>query len=159
MTLTSLSSTPAAYPESQPSEFKQRMQDFKALKTALQSGDLAAAQKAFAAVQQDVKPSTPPAGSTTPAGTAPANQWSTDFQAIGSALQSGDITGAQKAFATLRQDMQAAHQAQGSRGHRHHHHHVNNDANSTPTSTSPDTTGTTASTDTSTVGRLLNSQA
>ena len=35
--------------------FKQRRADLNALKTALQSGDLAGAQKAFAALQQDLQ--------------------------------------------------------------------------------------------------------
>ena len=39
--------------------FKQRKQDFAALGSALQSGDLAGAQKAFSALQQDTQAKTP----------------------------------------------------------------------------------------------------
>ena len=42
------------------------------------------------------------------------SQRGVDFQALAQALQSGDLTGAQKAFASLQQDMRGAH------GHHHH---------------------------------------
>ena len=45
------------------------------------------------------------------------SQAGSDFKALAAALQSGDLAGAQKAFAALQGDTQAV------RGHHHHHHH------------------------------------
>ena len=86
--------------------------DFQTLGQALQSGDLSGAQKAFAQLQQDMqavqgnhhrrrhhKVSANEQGSG-------QNTLATDFQALGQALQSGDLSGAQKAFAQLQQDFQ-----------------------------------------------------
>ncbi len=44
----------------------------------------------------------------------------TDFQALASALQSGDVASAQRAFATLLQEVQKTRGAQKP----HHHHHA-----------------------------------
>jgi ribosomal protein S20 len=44
------------------------------------------------------------------------SQRRTDFQALGSALQSGDLTGAQAAFAALQRDLQGAGQTQAQSG-------------------------------------------
>lgn len=87
-------------------EFKKMRTDFKALSTAMKSGDLAGAQKAYAALQLDQ--SNMPNQTNTPLGQ--------DISNLGSALSAGDMTGAQKAFATLQQDAQKLHQG-------HHNHH------------------------------------
>jgi len=120
---------------------KQRNQDFKALQSALQSGDLTGAQQAFANFQQDA-PSSSPAGKKTQNTQAVA-----DFQSLQSALQTGDLNAAQKAFASWQQDLQSAGKA-----HHHHHHHKSE----------PAVDGTSASTTASilpTSGSLLNQQA
>ena len=83
---------------------KQFKADFNSLSEALSSGDLAGAQKAFAALQND-KPAGGPhthrhqGGS----GGASAAGGSTNdpFAAIGKALQSGDLQAAQSAFAQI----------------------------------------------------------
>lgn len=72
-------------------------QSFTALGKALQSGDLAGAQKAFQSLQQNA-----PKNATAQSGTV-----GTALSALGSALQSGDLTSAQTAFATLQKDVQA----------------------------------------------------
>jgi hypothetical protein len=46
--------------------------------------------------------------------TSPAAQALQDFQALGNALKSGDLSGAQQAFATLQQNLPSAGQAQTS---------------------------------------------
>jgi hypothetical protein len=76
--------------------YQQRTADLKQLGQALQSGDLAGAQKAFTALQ-NLSQSGPLSNSNTFSKT----QRQTDFAAIGQALQSGDLAGAQQAFAQL----------------------------------------------------------
>ena len=94
--------------------------DLAAIGTALKSGDLSGAQKAFATLQQDMQQARQTQGGQQTQKThhhhhhhgsgaqSAQNTTSnplTDLAAIGSALQSGDLSGAQKAFATLQQDM------------------------------------------------------
>jgi len=99
---------------------KQFRQDFQDLASALQSGDLSGAQKAFAALQPLLP--NPSAGSQTSTGQQGKGQnpFAADFSALGQALQSAssdNLKDAQAAFAKLQQDMQLVH------GHHHHHHH------------------------------------
>ncbi len=96
--------------------------DFKTLSDALQSGDVTAAQQAFAQLQKDL----PAKGSST---TDSSND---PMQTLASALQKGDLTGAQQALASL----QKAH-------HGHHGGHRPpqvDDTTSTSTDTDPDAT-------------------
>jgi len=90
----------------------QRRQEFQALGTALKSGDLAAAQSAFASLQSAPRSSS---SSQSQAGQSPRpnTDQSANVQALASALQTGDIAAAQSAFAAL----QKGH-------HGHHHHHA-----------------------------------
>ena len=129
------------------SAWKQRAEDFKALAGALQSGDLAGAQQAFAAWQKDQPNSAQPASAG--GASSPTTQAGRDLQALQSALSSGDLTGAQKAFATLKQDMHGAGRAG------HHHHHRGGSVNST-TQAGSSTSDTTA---TQLLGGTLNVQA
>lgn len=79
--------------------------DFNTLATALQSGDLTGAQKAFATLQQDMQNT----GQTQSAQqTSQTSQQNNDFNTLAKALQSGDLTGAQQAFTSLMQDAQTA---------------------------------------------------
>jgi len=89
-------------------------QDFGAIGSALQSGDLTTAQSALAAFQQALQGSNQ-TSTDQPFGSN--NQANTDYQTLVSSLQSGDLSSAQKAFASLQTDLQATH-----KGHRHHHH-------------------------------------
>jgi hypothetical protein len=106
MSVSGISSVTNPYPSAPQSAATQRRAAFRALASALQSGDLAGAQKAFATLQ--------PSGSN---GQGTQGPLSSDFNALASALQAGDLGAAQKAFATLQQDMQKV------QGHHHHHHH------------------------------------
>ena len=85
-----------------------------------------------------------------------------DFNALGSALSSGNLTQAQSAFSQLQDDIQTAQKAAGStgqsltqglsqivKGHHHHHHHGGGGESSTASSTS-----TSDSTDSSSNGSL-----
>ena len=106
-----------AYQANGQNNVKQFRQDFQDLASALQSGDLSGAQQAFAALQQLLP--NPSAGSQTSTGQQGngQNPFSADFSALDQALKSGDLKGAQDAFAKLQQDMQSV------KGHHHHHHH------------------------------------
>lgn len=88
--------------------WQQRQQNVKSMMSAIQSGDLSGAQKAYAALNVSGQDS----------GNGP-------FAAIGKALQSGDIQGAQKAA----QDLQAK------RAGHHHHHQESASSSSTTTPT------------------------
>ena len=94
--------------------YQLRKQAFKTLSSAMQSNDLAGAQKALSILQHSV-----PSAAQNASGPISA-----DLAKLGSALNAGDMTGAQKAFSTLTQDMRNVH------GH-HGHHGGNNAAQST----------------------------
>ena len=105
-------------------------QDFKQLASSLQSGDLSGAQKAYAALQQLLQ-SNQSGGPSSNAQQASStnNPIQNDFAALGSALQSGDLSSAQSAFSQLQTDMKAAASNSSSavvqsahHGHRHHRH-------------------------------------
>jgi outer membrane protein assembly factor BamD (BamD/ComL family) len=126
--------------------------DFQALQSALQSGDLSSAQQSFATLRQDAAQSRKAAqANASSAQNSQTNPVSQDLQTLQSALKSGDLTGAQKAFATLQQDLQSAQGA-----HHHHHHHGGAAASSTSSTTTPVSTTTT---DTSATTGTLNVQA
>jgi hypothetical protein len=89
---------------------------------------LSAAQKAFAQLQQDAlkvdqtqssQNSTQSSGQNNP------------FQALASALQSGNLSGAQQAFSQLQQGMKA-----------HHHHHHRQGSDSSQSGSASQVTGT-----------------
>jgi hypothetical protein len=109
-----------AYQANGQNNLKQFRQDFQDLASALQSGDLAGAQKAFAGLQQLMpNPSAGNQTSTDQQGNG-QNPFAADFSAFGKALQSAspnNLSDAQAAFAKLQQDMQSV------KGHHHHHHH------------------------------------
>ena len=115
MTVSGLSSTTNANQTDWQTTMAQRKQYFNQLNQALQSGDLAGAQKAYSSLQQLTPGGNQNSGST--AGANGANSIQSDFSALGQALQSGDLSGAQKAFTQVQQGMQA-----GRAGHHHHHH-------------------------------------
>jgi len=106
-------------------------QVFKQLVSAIQSGNLSAAQDAYGSLTQN-------GGSASGAFTQALSQ-------IGNALQSGNIDQAQTALSTLQQQTQALAGV-----HRHHGHHHPDDSqaqgSNAPASTSSDPTATTIST-------------
>ncbi len=82
--------------------------DLTAVGTALDSGNLSDAQKAFATLMQDLKVSSlHPHRHHHHRGSEQntAGNVSTDLTAVGTALSSGNLSDAQKAFATLMQDL------------------------------------------------------
>ena len=115
------------------SAVQQQSQNFKALSSAIQSGDLSGAQSAFATLLQQIQSASQAHGGTSLFGQNSAI--GKDFQAIGSALQSGDVSGAQSAMASFKQDLKAAR----------HHHHAQGVDSSTASSATTSGTGTASS--------------
>jgi hypothetical protein len=101
------------------SPMARRHEDFDTLQSALQTGNISSAQRAFAAFLQDVQKTAQTAGPSSLF--SPGTQASKDLQALGSALQSANLAGAQNAFATLQQDIQAAGQSPANLPFAHHH--------------------------------------
>jgi len=130
MAIAPVSSNSAAIPPVDPAR-----QAFWQLTSAIQSGNLGAAQSAYTALTQ--------------AGGGNTNgPFAQALSQIGDALQSGDIDKARQALASLQQQMQALRGA-----HHHHHHHQVSDgdqsqAGGAATDTTGDSTTSTASTNT-----------
>ena len=126
MTVSTVSLTLTTIQISVQSASNQPVQDYKALQSALKSGDLSGAQTAFAALQKDLQPSSQTGQASSAAGQGTQmSQGGKDLEALANALSSGDLSGAQQAFASLQQDMQATGQVR-----RHHHHHHAGSGNS-----------------------------
>jgi len=89
-----------ASPQSNP--YAEARQAFSQLSSALQSGNLTAAQSAYNTLASSPLAQSGPLAST--------------LSEIGQDLQSGDISAAQQALTSLQQQMQAH------KGHGHHHH-------------------------------------
>jgi hypothetical protein len=82
---------------------RQQGQNFKALDTALQTGDLSSAQSAFSAIQQNM----PPASNGPEQGQPGADGMGQAFQSLSDALGKGDLSGAQTAFSDVKDIMKA----------------------------------------------------
>jgi len=106
----------ASATQSTSAAWQQRQQSFKDLASALHSGDLASAQKAYAGLtnSKNVDPNSP-------------------LGKLGQALQSGDLAGAQQAEQALQSS-------------RHHHRGQGGAIASAPQVTAPSTDSTTSST-------------
>jgi hypothetical protein len=144
--MSSISSiTPATNPclASNQNPFAQQINNFKAIGSALQSGNLSSAQSALTAFQQN-QPNISQSANTQPFGKN--TQANNDFQTLSSALQSGDLAGAQKAFSSIQTDLKSAQATH--KGHGHHHHQESTSATATTSPTTP-ASGTTGSTPTS----------
>jgi len=103
MSVGSVTSSSNVYqPTSSQSPFAAAKKNFKALEDALKSGDLKAAQSAFAEIQKNApkKPSQTASTSTSDS--------QDPFSALASALQSGDLNAAKSAFQSI-QDMFKSH--------------------------------------------------
>lgn len=133
--ISSISSATNPYLTSSQSPQAQLFTDFKAIGSALQTGDLSTAQSALSTFQQALQNNSQTSASQPFGKNSQAN---TDYQNLVASLQSGDLSGAQKAFASVQTDIKAAHKG--------HHHHA---TSSTPTTstTTPATTATSSTTD------------
>jgi hypothetical protein len=148
---------------------QQIQQDFKQLAGSLKSGDLAGAQKAYAALQKLLPSQSQNSTSSTQSSSSSTNPIVNDFNALGKALQSGDLTAAQSAFSTLQSDLKSQSQSsttgalmQAMRPHHHHHAAAaqgsdgDSDATSSSTSTSSSSSTSSTSSSTSTTGQNIN---
>lgn len=107
---------------------QQRQQEVTDLANALTSGDLSGAQQAFSMLQQFT--SKPSANSQIQTGQqgAGSDTITADINALGQALQSGDLKTAQTDFTQLQKDIQSM-----GLGHHHHHHKASTGAQDTST--------------------------
>jgi hypothetical protein len=93
--------------------FQEIKQDFQQLASALQSGNLSGAQSAYANIQQLLQGSQGSSATNTSSTSTGSNTLQNDFLALGQALQSGDLSTAQSAFAQLQSDFQASRPSGG----------------------------------------------
>jgi hypothetical protein len=123
--------------------YGQMVQNFDAVGSALQSGDLATAQSALTTFQQAL-PGSSSTSASQPFGKN--SQANTDYQSLTSSLQSGNLAGAQKAFTSLQKDLKPAQTAQAAhKGHHHHHSSSATDATTAATTASSTASSTTNS--------------
>jgi hypothetical protein len=118
-----------------------RRQDLASLVSSIRNGALAGAQQAFAALSGLGSSASPSSGAATASATPAAatgtgNSFSDGLAAIGQALESGDISGAQQALSKMFADHAGGH---------HHHHGGGASASAsstgaTPSSVSPGST-------------------
>ena len=129
--MSSISSVNAATEPSQtttPSGFRQIVEGIEVIGRALQSGDVSSAKNALTALQQALQAS---AQSSLQNATSQLfgknSQANTDYKNLTHALQSGDLSTAQQAYASLQNDLKPAHIV----------HHHSNATLSTSSSTPP----------------------
>ncbi len=123
--------------------YTQRRQEFQALQNSVSSGNIGQAQQALSALQANTPASQTASGSGSQTssqggGWGPGVQIKTDFSALSSAVQAGDIAGAQNALTSLQNDFSNAKAAvSGSQSsqvsHHHHHHRGGNEATGSST--------------------------
>jgi len=121
MSITAVNSNSTIYPTNPSANAKQVRADFQNLTDALQSGDLASAQQAFAALQKDDPQVAKALAQSDQTGSNPQVG---ALQSLATALQSGSVPAAQTAFASLQQAL---------KGHRGHHRQA------APAATAPST--------------------
>jgi hypothetical protein len=117
--MSSISGTSSAtnsYQATNLNAFTQFVNDFNAIGSALQSGNLSDAQSALATFQQDL-PGNSQSSTSQPFGNN--TQANADYQSLVSALKSGNLPDAQKAYTSLQNDLQGTG---AGKSHRHHHH-------------------------------------
>ncbi len=141
MTVSSISSTTNPCQISSTDGFGQLFKEFKGIRSAIQSGDMTAAQSAVTTFQNDVQSNT----GKNPLSQLFANNSSLgqDLTAIETALKSEDAAGAQDAFKTLMRDLRGAMKTERAHHHHHGHHrvdkggdHASQVSSSTPTAPS-----------------------
>ena len=151
---------PTATPTTDPaidqmrSEIKENSQDFKGLKNALNSNDLAGANQAFTTLQQNIQTASQAAGGKSPFSSSPIGQ---DFQALGDALKTGNLSAAKEAFGAFKQDIKTAGRAARAQNFPAADSANNSDASGSEQSSA--TIVTSSTTSAATVGGILNTTA
>jgi|HubBroStandDraft_1064217.scaffolds.fasta_scaffold352184_2 hypothetical protein len=104
----------------QASPYRQAKIDYSTLSQTLAAGNLSGAQQAYSALQQDVQGIQSAQGAQAASGSSGTSNVQSQLSAVGQALQSGNLTAAKNAFASLQQGVHQS--AQLATGHAHHHH-------------------------------------
>jgi hypothetical protein len=123
MSISSFSS--ASNPYLQPGQanpYRQAQTDYSALSQTLAAGNLSGAQQAFSAFQQDLQGIQAVQGVQPASAQSGTSNFQNQLSSVGQALQSGNLTAAKNAFASLQQGVQQS--AQLASGHAHHFHHA-----------------------------------
>jgi ribosomal protein S20 len=98
-------------------------QEFQAIGSALQSGNISSAQNALTTFQQELQRTSQTAASQPFGQNTQAN---TDYQNLTSAVQSGNLATAQQSFSSLQSDLKSpastASTQTAYKAHPHHHH-------------------------------------
>jgi len=141
--ISNVSSTINPYQTQPQNNFAQMAQAFKAIGSALQSGNLSSAQSALATFQQALggSASSSSASSSSSSSTnqpfGSNSQANTAYQSLISSLQSGNVSGAQSAYNNLQDGLKSSNQpAQAQRAHHHHGSGTATDASSAAAATS-----------------------
>jgi hypothetical protein len=141
--ISSVSPVNNPYQTNYQSGFGQMVQNFNAIGSALQAGDLTTAQSALTTFQQAL-PGSSSTSASQPFGKN--SQANTDYQSLTSSLQSGNLASSQKAFTSLQKDLKPAQTTQAAhKGHHHHHSSSATAATSAATTTSSIVSSTTNS--------------
>ena len=146
--------------------FQQRNQALAALESAVQSGNMSAAQQSLTTLQQDtqtIQSTLDPSGNQSSSGpgtgassgqtsgTSAQSAFASDLTALLQAVQSGNTATAQQDATAVQNDLQNAGSPQApaaTSGHHHHHHHMGEAADwASASSTSATSTSTTSLTD------------
>ena len=131
-------------------KFRQIRNDFQQLGQALQSGDLNGAQQAFAALQQLIPNLSSGSQAQNGQQGSSQNPLLAGLNAVGKALQSGDLSGAKTAFAKLQQDVQSvSHKG-------HHHRKMGGSQNSVSSLTGNSSQTATSSSSSKSIGQNIN---
>jgi hypothetical protein len=131
------SATTPYYQTTNQSGSGQLVQNFNDIGTALQSGDLSAAQSALTTFQQSLQGE---AQTTASQPFGKNSQANTDYQSLTSSLQSGDLASAQKTFTSLQKDLKPTQTTQAAHKGCHHHHHSSSATSATPAATAASST-------------------
>ncbi len=106
MSISGISSSVSSYQTNQVNPFTKIKQDFESLGSALKSGSLDDAKKAYAQLQKDAP---------TQSGKG-TNPMSSDIDSLGKALDSGDLKAAQEAYAKIQEKISQRPPAGGPKG-------------------------------------------
>lgn len=129
MSISPLPSRPQDYHFGTAASDQSAKNDFNALTTDLKMNDIAGAQKDFAAMLSDASQ----LKSELQQGDASVSPQSSALSSLSTALQAGDVAGAQTALGSLGRSLN------GSSHHHHHHHHHGSSNSSGSDATDPGT--------------------
>jgi hypothetical protein len=141
MSIAAISSTTQTQASLLQGLLQQSRAQFQKLAQDVQSGNLSAAQQDFAQLTSNSnswRSALPVNSSSNPVlPSSAALKINQDLNTLGSNLKSGDISGAQQAYASLQQDFQSSNSAP--QVHQHHHHHGEGESSQNSTASGSNT--------------------